>query len=196
SPFYEDLVVLNERLTSLDGLRNLVHLGGNLELVSNPALVDLSGLQGLQSIAGNVLFKGNPELARLGGLGNLTSIGGDLRFWRDDGDPGFSNSSLTSFAGLENLRSIGGGLDVVKSGPMRADGLDNLTSVGSIYFYSSELTNLRGLASLRSVRGVFAIFFNESLPNCEAEWLRDSVGTANIGGPVDVSNNSGAGTCP
>jgi hypothetical protein len=45
------------------------------------------------------------------------------------------------------------------------------------------------------VSGRFEIRGNRALAPCEAEWLRDSVGTANIGGPVLISSNTGTAMC-
>ena len=60
---------------------------------------------------------------------------------------------------------------------------------------SAAEANLRALSSLTAIDGFLYIFGNPALPTCEAQWLRASIGDANIGGPITIENNDGLGSC-
>jgi hypothetical protein len=166
----------------------------------NPRLSSIEGLSGLERVPGDVVLAGNEALARLVGLRNVASVGGNFSISvYDDGEVGpLYNAALTDLSGLDRLASVGGRLSVGSNPALRTvDGLGSLVSVGELRFAENdELSSLRALAALQTIQAGFYIRYNESLATCEADWLRDSVGTTNIGGPVDISGNDDAGVCP
>jgi hypothetical protein len=72
----------NTVLTSIDGLVNLISVGGlGLGVFENPALTSINGLTGLISVSGEVYLQDNAVLATCTGL---TALLDDV----DDGLPG------------------------------------------------------------------------------------------------------------
>ena len=49
---------------------------------------------------------------------------------------------------------------------------------------------------MKYVQGAFTIVQNQTLPTCEAERLRDLIGTSNITGALKIYGNDDAGVCP
>jgi hypothetical protein len=146
-------------LTSLDGLDNLIEIGGVLEIgfydfesvASNEALTNIDGLSGLESIGGSMRILGNPVLTRLAGLRGITSIEGSLEI--------NGNSALTSVEGLNNIESIAGRLGIGCA----------FSNCGG----GNGLTTLDGLRGLTSVGEDLSITYNADLPNCEATGVLD-----------------------
>lgn len=89
----------NPNLTSLNGLNNLSHIGGDLIIDRNSALINLSGCNGLSFIGGDLYIGnylgGNVSLMNLTGLGNTNVFGGLVKI--------YGNDALNSLEGLENL---------------------------------------------------------------------------------------------
>lgn len=84
-------------LTSLDGLDNLVSVGGFLWIRGNPELADLGGLDNLVSVDGDLGIISNPALESLGGLGGLASTA-SLHIQ--------DNPALRDLRGLDGLASV------------------------------------------------------------------------------------------
>jgi hypothetical protein len=57
------------------------------------------------------------------------------------------------------------------------------------------LTNLNGLKSLTYIGKGLSVENNPMLPTCQAERLRDRIGTKNIGGEVLISKNDDTAKC-
>jgi len=89
----------NPNLTSLNGLNNLSHIGGDFVIDRNSALINLSGCDGLSCIGGDLYIGdylgGNVSLMNLTGLGNTNVFGGLVKI--------YGNDALNSLEGLENL---------------------------------------------------------------------------------------------
>lgn len=78
-----DLVIggasINENLNllNLNGLDNLVYVGGNVNIWNNPQLQNINGLSNLQSVNGEYLrVRANVSLSNLCGLTNIVANGG------------------------------------------------------------------------------------------------------------------------
>jgi hypothetical protein len=155
---------LNPDLSNLTGLDNLTSVGGYLYIGFNSALTSLSGLEGLTSIEGYLWIGYNNSLTNLTGLNNLTTIGENLNI--------YGNNFLNNLMGMESLNTIGGSL-----------------IIGGEYWTGNlSLTSLSGLESLDYIGGDINISSNNSLCNCDAEWLCDYLAAPN--GTVDISNNA------
>ena len=169
---------------SLEGLENLVSIGGDMRISHGLSTVD--GLDNLTSIGGSLVVGG---LTSLKGLRHLTSIGNDVRIaahrmttipsfmeGRDlemttlEGLEGLTRiegeliitdnvfgNSLTSLKGLNNLTSISQNLVLESLGGVTSlEGLENLVSVdGTLEIEGSSLSNLKGLNNLTSVEGLY-----------------------------------------
>jgi hypothetical protein len=108
------------------------------------------------------------------------------------------NPTLVDFRGLDNIANIGN-LDVRFNDSLTSvRGLESLTTVAIFTIFANDrLASLRALANLRSATGrSFVVQRNRLLPTCEAEWLRDNIGVANIAGMIYISENDDTGTCP
>ncbi|GAP42979.1 protein containing Por secretion system C-terminal sorting domain [Lentimicrobium saccharophilum] len=85
----------NPSLSSLEGLDNVISVGGDLFIGYNYALTSLSGLDNLITIGGLLSISANDALTSLSALENLTSVGWTLSI--------YVNDALTSLTGLENI---------------------------------------------------------------------------------------------
>ncbi len=118
-------------------------------------------------------------------LAGITCITGDLYV---------NDTGLTDLTGLETLQMVGGYVYIdVNSSLTSLDGLENLESVGGSLGISGNplLTSLAPLAALSSVGYELYVFDNQSLPQCEADWLASQVGIPCTG----CTGNNGTGGC-
>lgn len=159
----------NYSLTNIEGLENLNHVAGNLEIIDNYNLINLSGLENLNSIEGNLQIGSvyyhngmgmmkccpNGRLSSLSGLNNVNSVGGDILI--------YCNDSLTDITALNSLTSIGG-----------------IISIGYYFEYQSltygnpMLQSLSGLDNIEaeSIEGIYMIR-NFSLSDCAIQSICD-----------------------
>ena len=153
------------------------------------ALSSMHGLDSLQLIGGNFVVNGNPELLSFHGLDNLSTVSGALIVQH--------NLKLENLLGSELLADIGG-LKVEWNPLLRSiDGLDGLTTVGSLGIEISRnevLEELGHWPNLVSVAGDMVIWQNHHLL---APTLQDSglgppvrlIRVDNIGGFVSIEDN-------
>jgi hypothetical protein len=200
----------NETLSSVAGLRQLVSVRNTFFLTMNGSIESLSGLEALTA-AGTLFLQNNPrlrnvhalsalatvdllsisglpELVDLNGLGQLTSVGSDVTIE--------SNLSLRTLAGLEGLSVVAGSIHIAYN-PALTDlaGLRNLQSaLGLLLVGNASVQQLRPLSNLRQLDWMLDVSSNSRLPTCEAEWLRDHIGTDNIG-EISIYGNDDAGVC-
>ena len=182
-----EVIISGSDITNLNGLSNLMSVGGNLIIIKNDLLSNLSGLDALTYVdgyleIGDVGDEGNPVLTSLTGLESLTSTGAgmSIRF----------NPVLTSFDGLENLISLGsGGFLLIQVNDALTDltALSNLTTVGGSLRVedNASLTSLAGLENI--IPGTIDDLFinrNPLLTSCEVEsvcsYLASPTGTVFI----------------
>jgi hypothetical protein len=198
-------------LETLDGLGALQSVGGKLS-VGGTALEDLEGL-GAVSVRGAVTVGGNlrtvngiegvtfgsslmlvamNEAVDLEALSGLTTIPGDLVIRASRG--------IVSLEGLRNLKSVQGNVVVEATCQVfyedNPDDYDDDPVAVTVCSRNAALTSLRGLRGITSIGNDLTIRGNPVLPACDAEWLRDHVGVANIGGTVTLLENTGVGSCP
>ncbi len=152
----------NNDLENISSLGLLQTIGGNFEVTGFvqqdfifPSLTHIEGDIATGEVNGNLSM---PNLQTLGGnlsdaraftsisnsLSNLTSIGGDLGiYWVDANSLNFL-SSLTAIGGTLYLEEVWGLSNL--------SGLENLTSVGGIWFFSSyDLQNIDALSNLTTI---------------------------------------------
>lgn len=173
-----DLILeMNPSLTSLEGLNQLVHVGGNLIIRQMPVstlsdlggLVDISGdmsivgtlfqnltgLKSLNSVNGDILIGSNAYLTELTGMEWLSQSNGALDIQ--------SNSSLESLTGLENLTVTNGYLKIGNNNSLKdLTGLANLVHIGGglDLWDNNRLNDFTGLNSLTSIGGSLTIYSN------------------------------------
>jgi hypothetical protein len=141
----------NYSLENLDGLQNILSLGGDFVLYYNGStLKEIDGLNGLTEIGGNLKIWNNLDLENLDGLSNLTSLGGGISL-RD-------NNSLVSISGIPGFQEINGDFEIHGNNLQNLDALENLKVVnGTLKLRETEIEDISGLYNLETVGGDFWI---------------------------------------
>jgi len=172
----------NPALQNLNGLNNLVHIGGDVLVrvhgttVGNSTTypqLPLVGLNNLTSIGGNVLFS---RINKFNGLNNLTTVGGDLSI--GSGYAGMANGNMDGFS---SLTTVGGTLQIsTRARISNVDGLNSLTSTGGLFIHHDNMMpNLNGLSNLTSVGGGY-ISILPGIANTYNTTLTDISGLQNV----------------
>lgn len=145
-------------ILNLNGLSELNHVGGWMELSHTDALIDLDGLAGLASLGGNLLVHRNLALRNVDGLSGLTEINGDAQIT--------INRELESISGFSGITTINGSF-LLNSNTMLQDltGLENLVQVGQDLSISGSdfLADLGPLSGISELGGGLAISFLPAL---------------------------------
>ena len=193
----------NRNLTSLEGLENILSIGGSVTLY-RPALTNLVGLDNLSDIGEDLIIRWG-TLINFNGIDNLESIGGDLRIEISDDLKSLSGlwnlssiggslkisrcSDLNSLSALENLNFIGEDLYIYNNNDLpNLEGLENITHIGrNLEFHSNgnKLNTLTGLNNLTSTGGDLIIRGNSGLLNLEGLDLLN-----NVGGDFMITSNN------
>lgn len=176
----------NPNLRDLNDLEKLEFIGDDLAVVNNASLVEISGLNNLNFVPNMVYIGENNSLTKITGLKSLKNINKLLLNQNSvlsnlDGIKtceSFNallidgNSSLKQLPVFENLKHIeniqiryGGALE-------NLSGLKNLTSIGTLDFYQSNIKSLEGMENLKSVNFLIKILLTNN--------LRDLKGLENI----------------
>ena len=115
-----------EGLTEIEGDLNIFVWGGNE--TGNYALKNLDGLSNLVSVGGDIEIQGMKNLESMRGLSSLITVGGEFDYTANAGQP----TSTILFP--ENVQSIGGILDIFPylETAKRIRGFENLSEVGGI----------------------------------------------------------------
>lgn len=173
-----DLIVrYNHMLDGLNGLGNLLSIGGDLQITLCVSLTDLNGISGLKSIGGSVAISSNHELENAGGIENIGNISGDLIFQ--------DNVSLSALPEFKNLISIAGSLLIKRNNILsNLFGLDSLISVsGDIVLHGNQqLDSLFSSLKLSQLGGNLNISENHLMNMTGLDSLKS------IGGNVDISS--------
>ncbi len=149
-------------LTDLSGLECLTEVGGSLDVSGNTSLMSLHGMHSLQRVGASFQVSGNPLLRDFLGVPALTTIG--TAFLVHD------NATLESFDGLEALTSAGSTLRIRLNPSLGS--IEAISDVACVDF--------------------LAIEENDSLPNCEAEALRDRMFADGCAPTATIRDNSSA----
>lgn len=67
--------------SALEGLRNLIHVSGDFQLMMLTGLSDLSSLDRLREVGGDLDIRVMPDLADISALSGMKAVGGDVTFW-------------------------------------------------------------------------------------------------------------------
>ena len=176
----DQLLILNNALTSLESLSGLTAIGGNLGIYATSGLTDLEGLQNLKLVGGDLAIYKNTALASMDGLHNITSINGNMEIHEND--------ALINLNGLSSLESIGGSASIYHNDLLTdLSGLGNLTSINGILeiVENAGMTCLSGLSSdLTDINGHLSIIENSGLLN-----LEDLNNITQVGGNLTISYN-------
>ncbi len=96
----QDLVINRTTLQSLDGLRFLDHVGGQLALRENVSLKTIAALSNLRHVGGSMTLFDNRKLTSLDGLHRLAHIGQILTLEWNDNLRALDLPALTHVSGL------------------------------------------------------------------------------------------------
>jgi hypothetical protein len=172
------VIIEGEDIENLNGLINLVSIGGSLIINGENGLTNFVELNNLTSIGEGLIITLNNSLNSLAGLGNLNYLGALIMR---------NNGGIINLVEFNYLTSIEGDL-WIESCPslISVEGLDNLHSVGGKLVLSglNNLSNLSGLLNLEGVGGLISISSNESLIS-----IQELENLININGILEISNN-------
>ncbi|WP_026451887.1 cadherin repeat domain-containing protein [Aequorivita capsosiphonis] len=130
------------QLATINGLRNLSHIGSNFLIIANPSLKKIHDLQSLTSIEGTLDISLSLQLTDISGFNSLESIGNEMLI---------DQIGLANLDDFENLKAIGGNLNISYCANLKnIDGLSNLENIGpTLSIISNDiLINLNGFANL------------------------------------------------
>jgi cysteine-rich repeat protein len=170
----------NNALVALDGLNDIHY--PYLQIHGNASLTSLESLSHLTSI-GRLAVTSNSRLTNLRGLGNLTTLTSVLIH---------NNNSLTGLVRLDSGITKLGNLDISNNELlMSLDGLNNIGTIARSLIISNNasLTDLEGIYGITSVVRDLIIRSNARLSTCDAEALRENIGTGNIDGEIVICGN-------
>jgi len=176
-------IEFNDLLLSLNGLNNLEHIEGILQITSNSVLPNLQGLESLTSMNNYLHIYQNPVLENLSGLENLTTISGMIFA---------SNQSLIGFEQLESLETVVERISIQDNNFITSlAGFESLQSLSLSFTLSDNdlLNDISGFANLDSnfVFGV-KITNNSNLSECSIQAVCDNVDNPNLI-YFDIENN-------
>jgi len=113
----------NNKLTSLDGLKNIKAIASYFHLFSNPQLTNLDGLSGLNSVR-KLIIEYHPKITNLDGLINIKSIGSACEI--------NGNTTLNNFCAFTTILSSDSNFSFMATGnaynPSKQDLLDGKCS--------------------------------------------------------------------
>ncbi|MEP2023587.1 MAG: hypothetical protein ABJH98_11665 [Reichenbachiella sp.] len=180
---YRLRIANNERLTSLNGLNNLISVDWGVILTNNDVLKNMEGLNNLTS-ANSLHIGGHGLLEDLSALKNLTNgelsvvIYGNKALSNLDGLEGlgggeftsifiFDNPSLVNIKGLKNIKTAHT-IEITNNvSLLNLEGFNNLEKVrGDVrILYDSALLDLNGLDNLKEIGRSLRIRYNPVLTN-------------------------------
>ena len=181
----ESFLFWSESVTSLNGLNNLNHIGGDLHLKNLNYISNIDQLISLSHVGGWILVEGHNNLMDIDGLGNLSIANEYVKI--------HENQRLRNANGLKNLGSIGGALNISYNDSIESI-MDStkLNSVGALYIIANyRLQSLHGLDSLKNVTNDLTIALNDSLGSLSGI---DNISAGSIA-DLDISYNSILSEC-
>ena len=172
------VIISKTDLQTLDGLGNLVQVGG-LEISANAQLNDLDALLHLTRIDGPLIVGRNGALSTLKGLENVRRIGGLIAVE--------FNPLLTDLAALRHIRHVDNDLLIrVNQSLSSLSDLREIASItGTLILHSNDNGDLSGLAGLKTVGGDVTIVGSYALRS-----LNGLSSLEEIGGKLSIMNGS------
>lgn len=167
------------RLTNIEDLTSLRHIGGEVSLIGNLILKDSTDLAQLNTVEGRINIWANNELVDLRFLKNIDTVSNNLYL---NGNP-----KLASLAGLEELTYVGQNFKIENCDMLTdLDPLGALSHIGATFSIvgNLRLKELDSLHNLNYIGGHVTINSNASL-----KYLDGLEGLSSLGGNLDISNN-------
>jgi len=127
--YYSLIIDGNAALESINGLRNLDDIPGQVGITNNDALVNLDGLEKTEVYDHSLVISGNDALVDINGLSKAKSVSSGIVI--------SNNASLPNLDGLRSLTAINGGAGVASF----------------IISNNTSLTNVDSLSALATMRG-------------------------------------------
>lgn len=158
------------KIKSLEELRKLSHIGGDLNFQLNDSLISLSGLENLNELKGDLEVLENASLPNFIGLGKIDSVR-ELRIQ--------NNPSLISLEGLESIDFVKRIIEISKNEKLATlQGLENVREiVQSFFIYENKsLKTIDHLDNLEKIGWHFTIRENDSLVTIPRIQKLDSIG--------------------
>ncbi|HNT28696.1 MAG TPA: hypothetical protein PKH10_11040, partial [bacterium] len=184
-----DLVLRdNPILIHLSGPVPLSFIGGTLVIHRNPALIDLVGLPALRS-AGAVSITGNSALNSIAGMASLAMVYGPIEI--------LGNPALKKATSLLSLRTVNGGIALMMNDAVTEVAFPSLETVGGdiAVSYNPFLADMT-FPVLTALGGDLHVEENPTLPSCQAEELSDRLaGGYGWEGLAVIRGNDPAGVC-
>lgn len=153
-----DLILRNPSfdLADLNGLQNLITVGGDLEIIKTDNVSNFDELSNLQLVGGELYLWNNSSLNNMSGLSNLQTIGGLVVT---------NNDALTDLTGLQNVVGDTPSITINENDALTSlSDFPSIESVGSLTIQNNNvLANLDGLENLQSIDGILYIWGNNSL---------------------------------
>ncbi|GHC54758.1 cadherin repeat domain-containing protein [Ulvibacter litoralis] len=143
-------------ITNLSPLQALTFVGNYVTISYNGELQTLSGLENLSEIGGTLAIVVNPALLTLENLGEITEINDSLML--------HLNPLLTNLQGLESITTIASYLSIQVTPLVDLNGLQNITSVGTLQISGNEnIENITALSGVVSIQDEIIIDNNPNL---------------------------------
>ncbi|MEP6726494.1 MAG: hypothetical protein ABJC98_11780 [Bacteroidota bacterium] len=171
-----------DKLSQLNGLKHMVFIGEDLQLINNAALKDISGLANLSEIHGELYVVNNPSLTNLNGLEKIDTL--------QDGVVIDNNAALRDISSLHNLRFIPGpvlgGIIQVSSNPLleSISCFSQITKVGYLTIQKNGVKSLAGLNNITTIINTLHIEENPALINLQG------LERLTAAGRLDILNNA------
>ncbi len=196
-----DVTMNTTNITDLSPLSIITAIGGSVEIARNNSLSTLNGLNNIISIGGDLIVgfypdHGNVSLSNLNGLTNLAYIGGDFVV--------ISNNNLISLSGLDNLENVKGDIRIADNNSlMSLNGLNKLDSIDVLRINGNRLENLMGLENVTYIRRIYLEQSNyltsveglESLQTIQEDFNLIHVMVKNLSGLENLKNIHGSFNC-
>jgi hypothetical protein len=141
-------------LTSLYGLHNLSHIGGNINIQENESLTDLSAFSNIDTINGDLKIKSNQQLRELIGFEFVLKIKDSLQI--------FHNPQLLSL-NFEQLKSVVSQISIINNDRLKHfDGFEHITlQIGGIrIMLNDSLMDYHGFENLANLKSELYISNN------------------------------------
>lgn len=151
-------------ITNLDGLSNLISIGGRFRIINTTVLSNVDDMSNLTSIgSGGFRCTKNAMLEDLHGLRNVNTIGGEILLRKND--------NMTDIQAFQSVSSISGVLTISKNPLLtELDEFSSLTNIGGKLKIQDcdMLSDISGLNAVTTVGGNLEIFGNALIANLNA----------------------------
>ncbi|HZV71148.1 MAG TPA: hypothetical protein VFG10_16455 [Saprospiraceae bacterium] len=155
-----DLTLSKTKLSTLDFLYTIEHIGGQLTLELNNDLVAIPDLPNLKHV-GDLHIRLNNLLTDIAGFNGLVSVDYALNV---------GANNITQISGFRNLLSVGNIIGI-SGNDLLTDiyGFSSLESANHITInVNPSLVNFEGFAQLKSVKGLLHLNSNNAMTNVDA----------------------------